>query len=228
MNARVVTQDRTLLNEETIVGLRVIKEAVRFSDPIYHQPEKIVITEELKRSVRSAHGAYQDWLLKDQEEQERQKEEAEKRRVISEKAEKERERLLKKKESLPKSEEDLNEQEEKARQDLSTADEVLKEASAKLEKVCETKPMSISAVTAAQKMIDTARDMRDDAMEKLDEIRMKQKSLYKTAQKLLDQALQSKHSTQGGGKGEPSKDSSEWKRKSVEKSKDNVKRVKKK
>ena len=67
-----VTQDRTLLNEETIVGLRVVKEAVRFSDPIYHQPEKVVITEELKRSVRSAHGAYQDQLLKGQEEQERQ------------------------------------------------------------------------------------------------------------------------------------------------------------
>ena len=89
----------------------------------------------------------------------------------------------------------------------------MKEASAKLEKVCETKPMSNSAVTAAEKMIDTARDMRDDAMEKLDKIRMKQKSLYKTAQKLLDQALQSKHSTQEGGKGKLSKESSEWKRK---------------
>ena len=33
VNARVVTQDRTLLNEETIVGLRVIKEAIRLSDP---------------------------------------------------------------------------------------------------------------------------------------------------------------------------------------------------
>ena len=88
--------------------------------------------------------------------------------------------------------------------------------------------MRISALTAAQKMIDTARDMRDDAMEKLDEIRIKQKSLCKTAQKLLDKALQMKHSTQEGGKGEPSKDSSEWKRRSVEKSKDNVKRVKKK
>ena len=93
MNARVVAQDRTLLNEEAIVGLRVIKEAVRFSDPIYHHPEEIVITEELKRSMRSGHGAYQDQLLKDQEEQERQKEEAEKRRVNSEKVEKERERL---------------------------------------------------------------------------------------------------------------------------------------
>ena len=101
---------------------------------------------------------------------------------------------------MPKSEEDLNEQDKKARQDLSTADEVLKEASAKLEKVCETKPMSISAVTAAQKMIDTGRGIRDDTMEKLDEIGMKQKSLYKTVWKLLDQALQLKHSTQEGVK----------------------------
>ena len=38
VNARVVIQDRTLLNEETIVGLGVIKEAVRFTDAIYHQP----------------------------------------------------------------------------------------------------------------------------------------------------------------------------------------------
>ena len=76
--------------------------------------------------------------------------------------------------------------------------------------------MSISVVTAAQKMMDTARDMRDNTMEKLDEIRMKQKSLYKTAQKHMDQALQLKHSTHKGGKGEPSKDSSEWKRKCKE------------
>ena len=71
-------------------------------------------------------------------------------------------------------------------------------------------------------MIDTARDMRDDAMEKL------QKSLYKTAQKLLDQALQLKQSPQEGRKGECSKDSSKQKSKSVEKSKGNVKIVKKK
>ena len=45
-----------------------MKKAVRFSDPLYLQPEKIVINEELKRSVRSVHGAYQDQLLKDQEE----------------------------------------------------------------------------------------------------------------------------------------------------------------
>ena len=41
----------------------------------------------------------------------------------------------------------MDEQEEKARQDLSTADEVLKEASANVEKVGETKQMGINSST---------------------------------------------------------------------------------
>ena len=41
VNARVVTQDRSLLNEETIIGLGVVKEAVQFHDPVSHQPEKL-------------------------------------------------------------------------------------------------------------------------------------------------------------------------------------------
>ena len=85
VNARVVTQDRSLLNEET--------EAVQFHDPIAHQPEKIVITEELKRYVRSAYASYQEWLKREQEEKEREKEEAEKRKAISEKVQKERDTL---------------------------------------------------------------------------------------------------------------------------------------
>ena len=100
VNARVVTQDRSLLNEETIIGLRVVKEAVQFHDPISHQPEKIVITEELNRYARSAYTSYQEWLKREQEE----KEEAEKRKAISEKVQKERDRLLEKKASMPKAE----------------------------------------------------------------------------------------------------------------------------
>ena len=133
VNARVVTQDRSLLNEETIIGLRVVKEAVQFHDPISHQPEKIIITEELKRCIRSAYTSYQEWLKREQEEKEREKEEAEKRKAISEKVQKERDRLLEKKASMPKAEKSLHEQ-EKARQDLEAADEVLKDASAKLKK----------------------------------------------------------------------------------------------
>ena len=147
---------------------------------------------------------------------------------------------MKKKESLPKSEEELNEQEERARQELSTADEVLKDASAKLQKVCETKPMNISAVTAAEKMIDTAQDMRCEAMAKLDQVTKKQRSLHKATQKLLDEALPSRDSTQDGeqskhskdysqqkGESKTSKDALEPKRKITEKLESKKKRVKK-
>lgn len=203
VNARVVTQDRSLLNEETIIGLRVVKEAVRFHDPISHQPEKIVITEELKRYVRSAYTSYQEWLKREQEEKEREKEEAEKRKAISEKVQKERDRLLEKKASMPKAEKSLHEQEEKARQDLEAADEVLKDASAKLKNALKSKSLSASAVTAAEKMIDTSSEMRKDAMEKLDDIRRKHKLLYKKSQKLLDEALPTEDSSQHEGRSEP-------------------------
>ena len=48
VSVRVVTKERALPGEKTIVGLHVVKEAVRFFDPISNQVEKINITEELK------------------------------------------------------------------------------------------------------------------------------------------------------------------------------------
>ena len=55
---------------------------------------------------------------------------------------KERDRLLEKKASMPKAEKSLHEQEEKARWDLEAADEVLKDASAKLKNVLKSKSLS--------------------------------------------------------------------------------------
>ena len=34
VNARIVTDDRSLLGEKTIIGLHVVKEAVQFFDPV--------------------------------------------------------------------------------------------------------------------------------------------------------------------------------------------------
>ena len=59
INARAVTSERSALGEVTITGLRTVKEAVRFYDPVNGQPENIAITKELKRSVRLARTAYQ-------------------------------------------------------------------------------------------------------------------------------------------------------------------------
>ena len=78
VNARIVTQERTNLSEKTIIGLHIVKEAVRFFDPASSQPEKIPVTQDLKKSVRAAHSAYRECL--EQENEEKKKEEARKKR----------------------------------------------------------------------------------------------------------------------------------------------------
>ena len=73
VNARIVTKDRALLGEKTIVGLHVIKDAVRFYDPELSRPQMIPVTEELKRSVRQAHSAYRDHIEKEKEGKEKRR-----------------------------------------------------------------------------------------------------------------------------------------------------------
>ena len=60
VNARIVTKDRVSLGEKTIVGLHVVKEAIRFYDPVHSRVEMIPITQELKKSVRTAYSAYKE------------------------------------------------------------------------------------------------------------------------------------------------------------------------
>ena len=80
INAHIVTKDRASLGESTIVGLRLVKEAVRFYNPVKFSPENIPITKELKLSVQSSHAAYQMTLEEERLELERKKEEARKKR----------------------------------------------------------------------------------------------------------------------------------------------------
>ena len=48
VNARIVTQDRASLDEKTIVGLHVVKDAVRFFDPLTNRPELIPVEPNLR------------------------------------------------------------------------------------------------------------------------------------------------------------------------------------
>ena len=192
VNARIVTKGRALLGEKTIVGLHVIKDAVRFYDPELSRPQMIPVTEELKRSVRQAHSAYRDHLEKEKEEKERKREEARKKKELNERAQGEKQKLVQQKETLAKSEEELNEEEVKIRADVEAADELLKEATAKLNSALETKLLNKQSVTVAQMMLETATTKRENAMKQLDKIWNKQKSLDKTTHKLLDGALHRK------------------------------------
>ena len=130
VNARIVTKDRSLLREKTIVGIHTLKEGVQFFDPD-KQPEKIEINSNLKKAVKSAHAAYQDHLEREKEMERKKKEEERRLKKLAEK-EKEEKEMLKKKESVAKSEEGLDEQEKIVREELKAADSVLKDANKKL------------------------------------------------------------------------------------------------
>jgi len=58
VNERIVTKERNLLGETTIVGLRAVKEALRFHDPQHSQPENVPITKDMKVALRSAHAMF--------------------------------------------------------------------------------------------------------------------------------------------------------------------------
>ena len=196
VNAAIVTRERTLLSENTIIGLLCCRRSCKVFDPVSNQPEKIVITDDLRRFVRNVHAAYKEGLEREREDEEKKRQEVQRMKEISEKAKKENERrLLEKKKSLELTEDNLNEQEEKARQKLSVADEPLKDATPKLDSTLASKPINTNSITAAKMMLETASVKREEAMDELDEIRKRRKSLDKSTHKLLDQALPSKETS---------------------------------
>ena len=178
-----------------IIGLHVLKDAVRFFDPISNQPERIPITQDLKQSVKLAHLAYKECLEAEKRE-EAKRIEAQKQKEMTEKEKREKERLIEKKESLTKTEEGLNEQESKARQELEAADELLNDATSKLQDALSSTTLSRNSVTVVKMMLETAKTKYKEAPEQLDKIRKKQKTVDKKTHDLLDQALPSEDVTQ--------------------------------
>ena len=85
----------------------------------------------------------------------------------------------------------MNEKEIKARNELKVADELLNEASAKLNDALSSTPINKNSVTVAKMMLDTTKEKCEKAMDCLDSVRKQKKSLDKTTHKLLDKALSS-------------------------------------
>ena len=192
VNAQIVTEDRASLGEKTIVGLRVLREAVQFCDPVGHRPELLKISPALKQAVKSSHASYKKQREREKEIRKKKEEEELRQKEFSEKQEKERSRLLKKKESLAKSEEDLSQQEKCAREEVRAADELLQDAKLKLDNALESNTISKSSITAAKMILETATTKQKEAMEKLDKIQEQRKSFRGTTCKLLDEMLPSK------------------------------------
>ena len=62
------------------VGLRLLKDAVKFHDPVNCRPEKIPVTKEMKKSVHLAHSAYKARLDEEKEEKKKELEETKRKK----------------------------------------------------------------------------------------------------------------------------------------------------
>ena len=108
INARVVTKERCALGDTTICGLRAVKDAVRFYDPVGTQPEKIPVTKAMKAYVRSAHAKYQAKLEPVKIEEAEKREQARQKSDEEDRLRKEKEQMVEKKQTLARAEESLN------------------------------------------------------------------------------------------------------------------------
>ena len=86
----------------------LLKDAVKFHDPVNHRPEKIPVTKEMRKSVRFAHSAYRERLDKEKEEKKKELEETKRKKEEDKTLKKEKEKLLKSRDSLAKNEADIN------------------------------------------------------------------------------------------------------------------------
>ena len=80
----------------------MVKDAVRFFDPLTNLPELIPVELNLKRAVKSAHAAYKEYLEKQKTLEENKREEERRQKEITDAQQKQKAKLLKKKESLVK------------------------------------------------------------------------------------------------------------------------------
>ena len=131
VNARVVRKERSRLGEQIIVGLRLLKDAIKFHDPVNCRLEKILVTKEMRKSVRLAHSAYKARLDDEKEEKRKELEETKRKKEGEERLKKE-EKLLKSRHSLAKNGADILKDEKKARENLEAVDELLSDATSKL------------------------------------------------------------------------------------------------
>ena len=192
VNGRIVTKDRPLLGEQTIVGLHAVKDAVKYFDPVHNRPEMVPLSKELKRSVRQAHSAYKERLQKEKEQEEKKKEEERRQKELQERVQKEKQQMLAKQESLAKDESRLNEEEEQIKERLEAADALLSQASTRLQEALAIKPLNKTAVEAATMILETANLKRKQALDAYEGVRKRQKVLEKSTVKLLMKALPKK------------------------------------
>lgn len=127
---------------------------MRFYDPVNGQPENIAITRELKRSVQSAHTAYQARLKAEKRKDERKREETEQKKKEAERKKAKKE-MAKSRQSLQDREDTLMQEKEVVKANLKEADELMSAATSTSTSTATA--VNIQTVNVATVMLDTAK-----------------------------------------------------------------------
>ena len=191
LNGNIVTKDRCSLKEQTITGLRSVKEAVRFYDPQNNRPEKIPMTSTLKQAVRASHQTYTVRLEDERDRKIKRDQEEQKRKEEKEQVEKEKKQLSESRKTLALKENDLNKLENTAKSAMEVAGELINDASAKLQQALAGEGVDKNSAEVAFMMMDAAKAKREKAKKEMTEIRSKQKVLEKEREKLLEKVIPS-------------------------------------
>ena len=189
INARIVTEERSHLGEKTIVGLRAVKDAVRFCDPVQLRPEKIDMSDALVRAVRSAHSHYRERLEQDKAAEKQKMAEKAKKDEEDARRKEEQKKMSEETRTLREREEILDEEEKEAMQEMETVDELLADGTAKLQRALSSSSCDTQKAKVAYIMIETAKASQERARTKLEAVREKQRQINKKQHHLLDRAL---------------------------------------
>ena len=125
VNNRTVTLDRSGLSNRTIIGLRAVKDYVKFCDRAAMRPEKLHITKNIQSCVRSASIVYKARLAEEERQKEerscKQKEKAE----LDEKLKQEKLLIEENRKKLEQKEQELTESEKMMMQKLTVINSLL-------------------------------------------------------------------------------------------------------
>jgi hypothetical protein len=168
VNGNVLTDTRTQMSAESLNGLLLVKDALKFYDPVQSLSSSIPVTKDLLRSCRLAYSAYQGRLEKEKE-QVRQAEaektaNEEKARKVEQAQEAQQAKITARKET----ERQLSKDETIAKEKLGVGKSILQEGNAKLASAISSKDFKQAAV--AQAMLEQGEKKIQEATNSLQKI----------------------------------------------------------
>ena len=184
-SGKSVTAERARLGESSIDGIRSTSDGIKAFN---NDPSAVPITKEFLQLGRSAHAHYVQRL----EEEKKAKAKRDKTAALLEERKRELEKQTKHKDNLQKKNQELEKKESEHQQDIEIGNQILKEASEKLQVALKNRDFKDASV--AQAMLESGRKKIDDANKLILHTREKQRAVLKRKDGILKQLLPSSQS----------------------------------